>query len=122
MYLGAINAPQTQGSEPPEPVFRRNRQPWSRTIFAAKLIFLPPLFLGASAAVVYGAIWVSFSPPRQKLVGVALLVGAFFVMVFAMWIALDRPRQWFAPGVNNEPIPGRRLPRWFRKKRASFKE
>jgi len=115
-----MSAPNEPGPE--ELPFRRPYQPWSRTIFAAKLILLPPVFLGAAAAVVYGAIWLSFSPPRQKVIGLALLVGAVTVMVLAMWIALDRPRQWFAPGVNNEPIPGRRLPRWFRKKRQSFEK
>jgi hypothetical protein len=109
--------------EPPraDPAFRREYQPWQRAVFVAKLIFLPPMFLGAAAGVVYGAIWVSFSPPRQKLVGVAMLVAAFTVMVLAMWIALDRPKQWFAPGVNEEPVPGRRLPRWFRRKRDGFR-
>jgi hypothetical protein len=80
------------------------------------------VFLGAAAAVVYGAIWVSFSPPREKLIGLGLIIGAVVAMVLAMWIALDRPRQWFAPGVNTEPVPGRRLPRWFRQKRKSLED
>ncbi len=110
--------------EPPraEPEFRREYQPWQRTLFVAKLLLLPPLFLGSAAAVVYGAIWISFSPPRQKLIGLGLLVAAVAVMTLSMWIALDRPKQWFAPGVNEEPVPGRRLPRWFRQKRESFED
>ena len=107
--------------EDPEPRFRRDYQPWERAKFILKVLLLPPLFLAAAAAVVYGAIWVSFAQPLQKLWGVAMLAGAVAAMTLGMWIALDRPKQWFGPGVNNEPIPGRRLPRWFRQKRDGFK-
>jgi hypothetical protein len=101
----------------PEPPFRREYQPWQRTLFLAKLLLLPPLFIASAIAVVYGAIWISFSPPLQKLWGVLMLVGAVVGMTVGLWIALDRPKQWFAPGVNDEPVPGRRLPRWFRRRR-----
>lgn len=117
-----MTEPLREEQVPLEERFHRARPPWSRTIFTLKVILLPPMFLGSAAAIVYGAVWLSFSPPSQKVIGLFLIAVGFAVMVLAMWIALDRPKQWFAPGVNNEPVPGRRLPRWFRQKRRGFED
>lgn len=74
--------------------------------FAVKLIFVPPLFMVAAGAALYGAFLIAFEQPVGKLLGLALVLAGLFFSVIAWWVALGRPRQWFPPGVNTrETMP-----------------
>jgi hypothetical protein len=74
--------------------------------FAVKLIAVPPLFVVAAGAVLYGAFLIAFEQPMGKLLGLALVLAGLFVSVIGWWVALGRPRQWFPPGVNaRETMP-----------------
>ncbi len=73
-----------------------------RATFAAKLIILPAAYLAASGAVIYGATFVAFGRPGEKLLGFGLLFVALVVFAVALWITFGRPTQWFPPGENTD--------------------
>lgn len=81
-----------------------------RLLFALKVVAVLAGFWTSFAALWYGIVYLVFAPGLEKLWGLPLMAGAGALAVLSMWIALDRPRHWFAPGVNVEPIPGRRTP------------
>lgn len=69
--------------------------------FLAKLLVGPPVFIGSSVLVLWGALAISFQRPGVKLLGLAAILAGIFLASFGWWFILGRPRQWFAPGFND---------------------
>lgn len=78
-----------------------------RVGFVLKVALLPFAFVAAAVAVTYGSFGIVFSPKFEKLYGVLLIAVGVTLFTVSTWLALGRPKYWFAPGENSDFDPRR---------------